>query len=193
MAKINLLPWRQELRKEKRKNFLLTIGASAGFTVLIMLLVHGLIESMIEQQNSRNKYLEGEIAVLDKKIKEIENLEEMKSKFLAKMQVIQDLQAMRPEIVHLFEEVATTTPEGIYLTEMAQVGRTMTFNGKALSNARVSAYMRNLEASPWLVDPVLTIIETKGSANQGRVSTFNLSVNQKNQDQDKPGTNHESI
>lgn len=187
MAKINLLPWREELRKQRQQNFLLAILGSAGFALVIMLLVHSHIEELIEQQNRRNQYLETEIAALDKKIKEIEDLEDQKHKFIAKMEVIQELQGSRPEIVHLFEEVATTTPDGVYLTEMNQAGPTLTFDGAAQSNARVSAYMRNLEASPWLADPVLTIIETKGSTNQGRVSHFKLSVQQKKQDQENAG------
>lgn len=187
MAKINLLPWREELRKQQQKNFLLAILGSAGVTLLVMFMVHSHIEGLIEQQNRRNQYLETEIAALDKKIKEIEGLEEKKRKLIAKMEVIQQLQASRPEIVHLFEEVATTTPDGVYLTEMKQTGPTLTFDGAAQSNARVSAYMRNLEDSPWLANPVLTIIETKGNANQGRVSRFKLSVQQKKQDQENGG------
>ncbi|MCI0732378.1 MAG: PilN domain-containing protein [Methylococcaceae bacterium] len=187
MAKINLLPWRDELRKQQQQNFLLAILGSAGVAMLIMFMVHSHIEGLIDQQNHRNRFLETEIAALDKKIKEIEELEDKKRKFIAKMEVIQQLQGSRPEIVHLFEEIATTTPDGLYLTEMKQAGPTLTFDGAAQSNARVSAYMRNLESSPWLANPVLTIIETKGSSNQGRVSRFELKVQQKKQDQENDG------
>ena len=187
MAKINLLPWREELRKQQQQNFLMAILSSAGVAALIMFLVHGHIDGMIEQQNRRNQFLETEIAALDAKIKEIQALEEQKRKFIAKMEVIQELQGSRPEIVHLFEEVAKTTPDGVYLTGMDQSGPTLTFDGAAQSNARVSAYMRNLESSPWLANPVLTIIETKGDSNQGRVSHFKLSVQQKKQDRQQAG------
>ncbi|MGH8560320.1 MAG: PilN domain-containing protein [Methylococcales bacterium] len=179
MAKINLLPWREELRKQKQQEFLLALVGSAITTLGIMLAVHFFYEIRIVQQNVRNKFLESEIAILDQKIKEIDSLEEKKRVFVAKMGIIQELEASRPEIVHVFEEVATTTPDGIYLSKVTLEGRTLTFDGAAQSNARVSAYMRNLESSPWLADPVLAIIETKGTDNQGRVSRFTLNVQQK--------------
>lgn len=188
MAKINLLPWREDLRKQRQQDFLAAIMGAAGTTLLIMFLAHSHIEGMIDQQNSRNRYLEQEIAVLDKKILEIKELEEKKSRLIAKMEIIQQLQGSRPEIVHLFEEVATTMPDGVYITDLKQTGSTLMFDGTAQSNARVSAYMRNLDVSPWLANPVLTIIETKGSANQGRQSQFKLSVQQKKQDKDKAGS-----
>lgn len=188
MAKINLLPWREELRKQQQQDFLAAIMGAAGVTLLILFLAHNHISGLIDQQRSRNQYLEREITVLDKKIKEIEELEDKKSRLIAKMEVIQELQGSRPEIVHLFEEVATTMPDGVYITDMKQLGSTLTFDGSAQSNARVSAYMRNLEVSPWLANPVLTIIETKGNANQGRVSRFKLNVQQKKQDLDNPGS-----
>ncbi|MGR9105642.1 MAG: PilN domain-containing protein [Gammaproteobacteria bacterium] len=185
MAKINLLPWREELRKQQQQDFLMAIMGSAALCLLIMLMVHSHIEGLIEQQNRRNQFLETEIAALEAKIKEIDDLEQKKAMLVAKMEVIQELQGSRPEIVHLFDEVATTTPDGVYLTEMTQTGNTLTFDGSAQSNARVSAYMRNLDASPWLANPVLNIIETKGEGNQGRVNRFKLSVQQKKVDQPK--------
>ncbi len=187
MARINLLPWREELRKEQQQNFVLAILGSAGIVLLFMFLVHTHIEGAIERQNERNQFIETEIAALDKKIKEIDSLEAKKNKLIAKMEVIQELQGSRPEIVHLFEEVAKTTPNGVYLTEMKQGGSTLTFDGAAQSNARVSTYMRNLDSSPWLANPVLTIIETKGESNQGRVSRFKLGIQQQKQDQNKAG------
>jgi type IV pilus assembly protein PilN len=187
MARINLLPWREELRKEQQQNFLLAILGSAGVVLLIMFFVHTHIDGAIDRQNERNQFIETEIAALDKKIKEIDGLEAKKNKLIAKMEVIQQLQGSRPEIVHLFQEVAATTPDGVYLTEMKQVGLNLTLDGAAQSNAIVSKYMRNLDASPWLANPVLTVIETKGDANQGRVSRFKLGVRQQKQDQNKAG------
>lgn len=187
MARINLLPWREELRKEQQQNFLMSIVGSAGIVLLIMFFVHSHIEGTIDYQNQRNQYLEKEIAALDQMIREIDALEQQKQKLIAKMEVIQQLQGSRPEVVHLFEEVAKTTPDGVYLNEMNQAGPTLNFNGVAQSNARVSTYMRDLEASPWLANPVLTIIETQGEANQGRVSRFKLSVHQQKPQQNKDG------
>lgn len=182
MARINLLPWREELRKQQQQEFLGAILGAAMLTAVLMFLVHSQIDGTIENQKSRNSFLQSEIDVLDRKIKEIKSLEDRKAQFIAKMEVIQRLQGSRPEIVHLFDEVATTIPDGVHINELKQTGSKLTLDGAAQSNARVSAYMRNLDASPWLANPKLSIIETKGSANQGRVSKFTLSVNQKKQD-----------
>ncbi len=181
MARINLLPWREELRKQQQQEFLGAVLSVAGLTMFFMFMVHSHIEGSIDNQNSRNQYLNREITKLDKKIKEIKELEDKKARFIAKMDVIQQLQGSRPEIVHLFDEVATTIPEGVHINEFKQKGSLLTLDGAAQSNARVSVYMRNLENSPWLANPKLSVIETKGSANQGRVSKFNLSVKQEKQ------------
>lgn len=188
MAKINLLPWREELRKQKQQQLLAALLGSVITTIGMMFAVHLYYEGQIEQQEARNRYLESEIAILEKKIKEIDSLEEKKRVLVAKMEIIQQLEASRPEIVHVFEEVATTTPDGIYLSKMILAGRTLTFDGGAQSNARVSAYMRNLDNSPWLADPVLSIIETKGTQDQGRVSHFTLNVQQKKDEPQAAGS-----
>lgn len=161
MSRINLLPWRAELRKQQQKDFLMAIGLGVSLTVLVLLLVHTNIAARISHQNQRNDFLNREILVLDAKIKEIHELETKKKRLLARMDVIQELQASRPEIVHVFEQISRTTPDGVYLTDLLQADKSLTVNGYAQSNARVSAYMRNLETSHWLKDPVLTIIEAK--------------------------------
>ncbi len=192
MAKINLLPWREVLRRQKQRDFFLATGGSIGVTLWVLFMMHGYGAGRIEQQDRRNRYLESEIATLDKKIKKIESMQGLKRKFLAKIAVIQQLQESRTEAVKLFEEMATTVPDGVFLTKMTQSGRTLSFEGKARSNASVSAYMRNLESSRWMSSPDLTVIETDGKAKQSRVSRFKLNVQQKKQNQDKTGANHES-
>ncbi len=181
MAKINLLPWREELRKQQQQDFLVAILSAVGVTILLMFFVRSHINGMIDNQAKRNSFLDTEIAALDKKIKEIQELEDRKRKLIAKMDVIQQLQGSRPEIVHLFEEVAKSTPDGVHITKFAQSGNLLTFDGAAQSNARVSAYMRSLEASPWLVNPNLGVINTKSQSNQGRVSEFTLTIQQQSQ------------
>lgn len=161
MARINLLPWRAALRREQKKEFAIWSGLGLTFTVAIMLLVHTQIGVAIDRQTRRNQFLEGEIASLERKIAEIRDLETKKSRLVAKMEIIQQLQTSRPEEVHLFDEIARTVPEGVRLRSLVQEDRKLTVNGMAQSNARVSAYMRNLEASEWLYDPVLEIIENK--------------------------------
>ncbi len=183
MARINLLPWRAELRKQQQKDFAAAIMLGLALTAAVFLLVRSHIGSEIEYQTQRNQFLQSEIAVLDGKIKEIQNLEAQKKKLLAKMEIIQQLQSSRPEIVHLFDEIARTVPEGVFLNDLTQSDKNLTINGFAQSNARVSAYMRSLEASPWLKDPVLTIVESKdpGKDSKKGKSRFTLLVKQGNE------------
>ncbi|MDD2768448.1 MAG: PilN domain-containing protein [Methylococcus sp.] len=164
MARVNLLPWRAALRREQKREFAIWSGLGLTLTVAIMLLVHTQIGVAIDRQTRRNQFLESEIASLERKIAEIRDLETKKSRLVAKMEIIQQLQMSRPEEVHLFDEIARTVPEGVRLRSLVQEDRKLTVNGMAQSNARVSAYMRNLEASEWLYDPVLEIIENKQDA-----------------------------
>ncbi|PHS72754.1 MAG: pilus assembly protein PilN [Cycloclasticus sp.] len=162
MAKINLLPWREEHRKEQQADFLIFLGMGVSAAIVIMLSVHLTINSMIDNQNGRNRFLQNEITVLDKKIKEIKELEKTKSRLLARMDVIQRLQSSRPEIVHMFDQLAKTVPAGVYLTKFSQKGKSLSIAGNAQSNTRVSAYMRSLEESPWLKGTDLNVIRSKG-------------------------------
>lgn len=181
MARINLLPWRAELRKQRQKDFLAAILLGIVATLAIFLLIRSHIAGKIDYQTRRNQFLESEIAVLDNKIKEIQELETKKKHMLARTDVIQQLQSSRPEVVHLIDELARTVPDGVYLTDLTQVDKNLTVNGYAQSNARVSAYMRNLEASPWFAEPVLTIIESKNEGKdtrKDRTNKFTLQVKQ---------------
>ncbi len=178
MTRINLLPWRDELRRQQQKDFLTTILLAIGLTSSILFYVHFYISGAIEYQQQRNRYLGSQIAQLDKKISQINELDKKKSMLIAKMEVIQRLQGSRPEIVHLFEEIARTIPDGVYITQLAQSGRTLTLLGKTQSNARVSAYMRNLERSSWITNPRLNIIQNHSKSKHNRVSDFTLVVKQ---------------
>lgn len=162
MAKINLLPWREELRKQRQTDFLIFLGAGVLASVLVMVAVHSSIDGLIDTQNNRNRFIQNEIVELDKKIKEIKTLDTTKSKLLARMDVIQRLQSSRPEIVHMFDQLAKTVPEGVYLTKFTQSGKKLAIAGNAQSNTRVSAYMRRLEQSPWLKGTDLNVIRSKG-------------------------------
>ena len=146
----------------------LALGAS--------LYMHMFVEGMISHQNNRNAYLEAEIAKLDRKINEIRDLEKTKANLIARMNVIQRLQESRPEIVHLFDELVDTLPEGAYLTKVAQQGRKVDLEGRAQSNARVSAYMRNIDASGWLGQANLNVIENRDKTGTG-LSHFELAAN----------------
>lgn len=177
MARINLLPWREAQRKEQQREFVSITAFSAALTVILVGFIHIHINGMIEYQERRNSYLENEIRVLDDKIKEIKKLESTKKALLERMAVIENLQATRPGIVHLFDELVNSLPEGVYLTSAKQSGERLDLFGKAESNARVSAYMRNIDASGWLADPTLNVIETSDQG-AGRISTFHLQAKQ---------------
>lgn len=177
MAHINLLPWRETRRKEREREFAGMAGGAALLAAAVILYAHVQIGSMTEFQQSRNAALTHEIAELDKAIAEIKTLEAEKSDLLARMEVIQDLQLSRPEVVHLFSELATTLPEGVHYTAIKREGTGITVGGIAQSNARVSTLMRNLENSPWLEKPLLEIVETS-EKDQARNARFILRARQ---------------
>ena len=178
MARINLLPWREELRAQQQKDFFSAIAAAVLTTIAILIFVHVQISGSISNQEERNRYLKTEITMMDAKIKEIKILEELKSRLLARMDVIQSLQGSRPEIVHMFDELTKTVPDGVFINKLVQSGRNLTLNGVAQSNARVSAYMRRLEGSSWLKAPELNIIEAKGRDKNRSANNFILKVQQ---------------
>jgi len=178
MAKINLLPWRAERRKERQQQFFVTVGVAAAVAVGIWGVVHFYHTQLIDYQKSRNKYLEEQIVSLDKKIEEIEQLEREKERLLSRMRAIEQLQGNRPLIVRLFDEIVKSLPEGVSLTQVTQKGGTITINGVAQSNARVSSFMRNLENSEWLKDPDLDVIQAKDEEGQ-RISNFTLRFSQR--------------
>ena len=178
MAKINLLPWREEIRKQKQRDFVISAAGGALLAALIVLLAHFHIDGLIENQNLRNEFLKTQIAVLDQRIGRIKELEKMKADLLARMNVIQELQRSRPESVHLMDELVRTLPDGVYLNSFKQRGRDLDMAGVAQSNARVSDYMRNIDASDWLTAPRLDLIKTT-EKNRTRVANFNLRGKQK--------------
>ncbi|MEW8460023.1 MAG: PilN domain-containing protein [Candidatus Thiodiazotropha endolucinida] len=180
MARINLLPWREAERKERQKEFGLMVLAGALVAAFIVFGVHQLIQSQIDAQNTRNAYLQKEIAAVEKEIREIQDLDKTKQNLLARMNIIQELQSSRPQIVHLFDEVVTSLPDGVFLDEIQQQGNSVTFTGQAQSNARVSSMMRNIDDSEWLEKPALVFIESKEKTGTG-YSLFKLMVKQTSQ------------
>jgi type IV pilus assembly protein PilN len=153
MPRINLLPWREQQRTERKKSFAVgMIGA-----VIAALIVTGagyvLMNSLVDSQASRNQRLTEEIRILDKKIEEINSFEQQKRQTIARMQIIEKLQRSRPEIVHVFDTFVKTVPEGIYLTSIAQTGQNIKIQGVTQSATRVSDFMRALAGSEWLRNP----------------------------------------
>ena len=160
MPHINLLPWREELRAAKQRQFNTALAGAAIVTGLAIAFVHIQMTSMIESQNNRNLFLETTIKKVEKEIEEIRTLKEDKARLLARMQVIQKLQSSRPEIVHLFEELSNAIPKGVFLIDTKRADGKLDITGVANSNDSVSLLMRNLDSSVWLTNPKLSIIDS---------------------------------
>lgn len=182
MARINLLPWREERRRQRTAEF----ARQAVLAAILATAVGGYgwyhVNGMVDAQEARNSFIEEEIAVLQDEIREIEALESTRQQLVARMEIIQDLQQRRPQVVHLFDQLARQLPDGVHLVELQQRGDDLTLRGRAESNARVSAFMRNLDSSDWLQRPELEVIETD---RQDRVNSFTLHLAQTTPDADE--------
>jgi len=176
MPRINLLPWREGERKERKLAFLVALGVAALAAGVASFAAYLLYGSMIESQEHRNQQLRVEIKTLDKQIEEINNLEVAKQKFIARMEIIEKLQRSRPEIVHVFDEIVRTLPEGVYLTGVKQTDKRLKFDGVAQSSTRVSSFMRNIDGSQWLRNPELEVVQTSKASGPG--SSFTLTADQ---------------
>ena len=161
MARINLLPWRAERRVQRQREFYVMLGAAAIAGLLLSFLLWFHYDRQVSGQTARNDFLKDEIAKVQAQNKEIEKLDEQKRRLLARKDVIEKLQANRSQMVHLFDSLVRTIPDGVMLSNIKQEGEVLTLEGRAQSNARVSAYMRNLETSGWMTKPELSIIEAK--------------------------------
>jgi type IV pilus assembly protein PilN len=183
MPRINLLPWREAERKKRQRDFLIAMAGSFVAGVLVIALTNLAFSQMISHQRDRNNRLEEEIRVLEKAIEEIDGLEAQKERLLARMEIIEQLQRSRPEIVHLFDEVTRQLPEGVYLTGMKQTGSAVQVQGVAQSSTRVSALMRQIDASDWLTDPDVEKVETTDQG-PGRKAEFVVNLKQIRQEED---------
>lgn len=175
MAKINLLPWRQERRKGRQQQFYTMLGGAAGAGLLIALVGFLYFSSQISRQNDRNAFLQAQIEEVKKKNQEIEELDKKKQSLLARLEVIEKLQADRAKMVHLFDALARSIADGAMISTIKQNGSTLTISGRAQSNTRVSTYLRNLEASGWMVQPSLGEINLK-AGNNSLPYEFSLTV-----------------
>ena len=175
MIPINLLPHREVRRKAQQRQFGFLAGMATVVAIGIVMLVHGFLATRIENQQARNRFLDGEIAKLDKQIDEIKKLKEQTSALLARKRVVESLQSNRTEAVRLLDQMVRQLPDGLYLKGIKQTGDVVNITGYATSNARVSTLMRNFEASPWLENPQLIEIKAVkvGNAN---LNEFNLNV-----------------
>ena len=179
MPRINLLPWRDDLREQRRNQFYMAMGGAFGVATIVVLLGVLFMNSVIDAQYERNNKLSAEINLLDAQIKEILDLEDKKDRLVARMKIIEELQQSRPEIVHVFEELARTLPDGVFLISIKQSGERIEIKGKAESNTRVSAFMRNIDKSNWLKDPDLQVVQVKKENDKGvRASEFTVHAKQ---------------
>ena len=176
MPRINLLPWREAQRKERKLAFLVSLGVATVAAFVTTFAVNLYFNGLLSSQEGRNERLRAEIRDVDKQIEKINDLEQRKQNFIARMQIIEKLQRSRPEVVHLFDEIVRTIPDGTYLTALKQTGARIRIEGVAQSSTRVSTFMRSLDASQWLRDPELEVVETK--ANQPLGSNFTLFADQ---------------
>ena len=167
MPRINLLPWREEERKKRQRDFGVAMGGAVVAGIAVVMATMFVFNSMIDAQERRNARLTEEIRELEKSIEEIDDLERQKERLLARMEIIDQLQKSRPEIVHLFDEIVRQLPEGVYLTGMSQSGSRVELRGVAQSSTRVSALMRQIDASDWLADPEVERVETTSVRDSG--------------------------
>jgi len=176
MAKINLLPWRAAVRKQREREFYIMLGSAAVAAVLAVILGAVWMNMRIDNQDERNNYLTKQSKELDSKIEEIKKLEQTKSALLTRKQIIEQLQANRSQMVHLFDEMVKTIPDGARLSALKQSGDTLTLEGFAQSNASVASYMRNLDNSPWLTHSDLQKTEAAKAAQKRDRFSFGLTV-----------------
>jgi type IV pilus assembly protein PilN len=186
MPRINLLQWREEQRRERKLALFVWLGFATIGAALVWLVSYLWVNSMIDSQTARNEHLKSEIRVLDRQNEEINDLESQKQRFISRMQVIDKLQRSRSEIVHVFDEIAKTIPDGTYLTALTQSNRRLKLEGVAQSSTRVSTFMRNIAASQWLRNPELEVVEARKESTLG--SSFVLYADQIPQPGDEDDT-----
>ena len=184
MPSINLLPWREAERKKRQRDFGVAMGGAVIAGIAVIMVTMLIYSQMISGQQSRNQRLTDEIVELEKSIEEIDDLERQKERMLARMEIIEQLQKSRPEIVHLFDEIVRQLPEGVYLTGMKQTGSRVEIRGVAQSSTRVSALMRRIDSSDWMSDPEVERVETR-QAGSSRQSEFIVYLKQKRSDSEE--------
>src|ERR1700723_3322852 len=170
MPRINLLPWREQERKIRRREFMVAAGGAIFAAVIFVLGGKLLYSSWTDAQKEKNNLLTKEIVKLDAQIADIQDLETRRQRLLARMEIIERLQRKRPEIVHLFDELVKTVPEGIYLTQIKETGKKLEMKGVAQSSTRVSTFMRNIDSSSWMDNPQLQVVESAKDSPTGGAS-----------------------
>lgn len=174
-VRINLLDWRAERRQRRQQQFGVAAGVSAAAAAAIVLGTLMAVKSQVEYQTQRNDFLKQQIALMDKQIEEIKNLEKTKANLIARMEVIQKLQKTRSDIVHFYDEMVSLLPDGLYLTSIKLQGNRVTLDGVAESNGYISTYLKSLDSSEWFSDARLVVIKTRKDQLR-RVADFTITV-----------------
>lgn len=178
MARINLLPWREQLREERKQRFLVTLVGVLIVAGGVVFLADQYLNAAITQQNARNEFVRNEISALDSRIKEISELKTRRQQLVERMKIIQDLQGNRPIAARVFDQLVRTLPDGVYFTDVKMAGKTVAIEGAAESNNLVSSLMRNQDASDWLAAPNLTEVKAISADKLDQANTFKLNVQQ---------------
>src|SRR6202161_995730 len=173
MPRINLLPWREQERKVRRREFMVAAGGAVIASIVLLGVGKLLYAGWTEAQTEKNNLLKREIVKLDAQIADIQDLENRKQRLVARMEIIEKLQRKRPEIVHQFDEMVRIVPDGVYLTALKQTGNKVEIHGIAQSSTRVSPFMRNIDSSVWMDNPVLQVVESAKDSPTGG-SSFTL-------------------
>ncbi len=175
MTQINLLPWREAIREQRKQRFFFFLGCSAASGILLMLMTHMVISHRLENQRSRNNYLKAEIKKMDKNIAQIKLLQKLKSAMLSRMGIIQELEISRTAVVHFFADLPQLLPKGVFISKVDRQGPHIFLDGLAESNTNISKLMRNIEASLWMTQPVLNEIKTVELSGK-RANVFKLQL-----------------
>lgn len=175
MARINLLPWREERRQELKKEFLVILGGAAAFAFVVLVLTNRVYNAWIDNQNGRNAYMQLNIDELNRQVAEIKEMEAKRRQLLDRMKVIQDLQGTRPLVVHVFDELVRTLPDGVYYQAIARTEQKIEIAGAAESNNRVSSLMRQMDKSDWFENPNLTSVQASPELGE-QASAFKMAV-----------------
>ena len=175
MPRINLLPHREQARKIRRREFMVGAGGAVVLAIMVAGVGKVVYSSWIDAQTEKNNLLKKEIVQLDSEIADIQDLEARKQRLVARMDIIEKLQRKRPEIVHQFDEMVRTVPDGVYLTGIKQNGKKLEIHGVAQSSTRVSTFMRNIDGSTWMDNPELQVVESAKDSTTGG-SNFTLTA-----------------
>ena len=186
MARINLLPWREQLREQRKQQFVATLIGMVMLGAALIFIGDQVFSSLINEQLARNSFIQRENQALDARIKEIQELRKKRQELIERTKVIQDLQGNRPITSHVFDQLARTIPEGVYFTAVRLTGKHISIEGAAESNNLISSLMRRQDASDWLALPSLA--EVKALELDGQdASQFKLTVQQTKPHEDAAG------